>query len=140
MVVTIAAIVAQQVNLSLLPGEAAGVTTRWAYYTVPLTFAPFFALGILAHRTKLRASIANFAGAMVGFLIICAYSSVIPFDMFRSSVSYVLLTGISFITVTLAFNSIVPPAVGALVGSRWRTELFDLPDTLDRLFLSAEGF
>lgn len=108
-VVTIAAIVAQQVNLSLLPGEAAGVITRWVYYTVPLTFAPFFALGILAHRIKLRASIANFAGAMVGFLIICAYSSVIPFDMFRSSVSYVLLTGISFITVTLAFNSIVPP-------------------------------
>lgn len=101
---------AQQTLLSTLPDS--NDPAFWAGYTMPLTFAPFFAGGFLIHRLRGSdqpwALVASFAALVVLF----GYSAVVKSDVFRAGPQYLFLTSLSLAAVYFAYRAIMPSWLG----------------------------
>lgn len=99
-------LIGQQALLYLL--QPMGDEVFFHYYTTPLIFAPFFAIGFVIHRmgdersmTMLPATIGLLTGLMV-------FSLIIDTPLFRSQLAYMFLMAIVTVTVLCAYRSNVP--------------------------------
>lgn len=78
---------------------------HWHYYISPLTFAPFFALGLLIPRLALPYRRWNLSLAILLLTIVFGYSSVVPVDLYKASGHYVVLIAACAGAVAFAFRS-----------------------------------
>lgn len=99
-------IFSQQMLMSTLP--AYGSPSFWGLYSMPLTFAPFFAMGILAHRVELQPSGKNLALALALLLTIFLSSALSGWSAFAAGPYYIALTVATGGAVLLAYRSTVP--------------------------------
>lgn len=103
-------VAAQQLLLADLPPSTD--PEFWGQYTMPLIFAPFFICGLIvfrlpAYRGSLLASFVVLAG-------IFGFSAVTSVDLFRGGAPYVLLMGLSALTVALAYRADMPAALSSV--------------------------
>lgn len=102
-------VLAQQGVLLLLQRLATDDPTRfWHYYTTPLMFAPFFALGVLVYRAGRRERmLLLFVGlGLAG--VIAAYSSLTESSPLHSNLHYLVLTVLSTIALYSFYCMAVP--------------------------------
>ncbi|HEY7246498.1 MAG TPA: acyltransferase [Xanthobacteraceae bacterium] len=126
-------IVAQHGVLILIAPFLTDSSKHWHYYTTPVMFAPFFALGLIAFRWKVRSSTIALGGCLVSLAVIAGYSLIIPVRLFDSHLSFLFLTGVAFAAALLGyrarlFNGMVPIAelIGAASYSLYLTHWFTL--------------
>lgn len=80
----------------------------WPVYVSNLTFAPFFALGLLISFDKgVRRVPATFV-ALTLLAVTCLYSLAVPSDLMRDGPSYLLLTALSASAVWAAWRAELP--------------------------------
>lgn len=101
-------VLAQQCLLILIaPMEA----EHWQYYTTPLTFAPFFLIGLIIYRFQ------NFfggTGLLCSLLCLCitlSFSLLVKVDLLRTSSVYLLLTILAGAVIYFAYGSRTPAYV-----------------------------
>lgn len=104
-VAAVVLVAAQQINLKLVPTEGAFV---WVTYTVSLTFAPFFALGMLVYFVNLRASIGALVAGFIVLTVVLFYSMVLPLNVYNGGKAYVMLVMLSALSTLLFYSSRVP--------------------------------
>lgn len=95
---------AQQIYLMSI----AQVDNHWHYYISPLTFGPFFALGMLILRLPIPASRWNMPASALLLAIVFGYSSVLAVDLYKASLHYLILMMTSTGAVALAFHAKIP--------------------------------
>lgn len=83
-------------------------TQFWHYYITPITFAPFFALGILIFKVPLKEHPANIWLALLAMGALAGYTQVFPVMLWHSPVHYLVVTIIAAATVALAYRGKVP--------------------------------
>lgn len=91
----------------------------WDYYISNLVFAPFFALGILAHFDRRPRHASMLAIALTGLVAVLGYSLVVHTDLMRDQLSYLTLTFGCGVVIWAAWRSNVPAwmvPIGALLG------------------------
>lgn len=105
-IVIAAAIVAQQIAIAAVAGLA-----KWgALYTTPLTFIPFFLLGMLAERDQ--SALAGWRCAVslacLSGMVVLAGTLPADVDAFRSPPVYLALLALSFAAVWSAYRAWIP--------------------------------
>ena len=103
-VVLLLLVLAQQAAISVIMMEE-----EWRpLYATPLTFAPFFAAGVLAARDQSQAT--TWRLALAGSLLVAlfGFSMVCHVDIYRDRVAYMLLMAISCLAVWAAYRAKVP--------------------------------
>ena len=75
-------LIAQHALLYLLRDMLADYQRFWDYYTSPLTFAPFFAIGILAYRVKLPIGAMNLLVALALLAALGLFSVFVHEELF----------------------------------------------------------
>jgi peptidoglycan/LPS O-acetylase OafA/YrhL len=104
--VTCLLILGQQIVLALLQEMIPENNGHfWDYYSVPLTFSPFFMLGILIYQLPGQRRYLNLLWSACGLGAIIAYSSVLNINVFTSNLHYLALTGLTFVSVLFAYRS-----------------------------------
>lgn len=102
--VLIVLVVAQQAALSVITLEA----NWWPLYATPLTFAPFFAAGILAFKDQSESSIWRLLVAAALIVVVFGFSAVIHTDIYKDRLSHTLLMALSCFAVWAAYKATVP--------------------------------
>lgn len=82
----------------------------WFYYVAPLTFAPFFALGIAIFKAPLPKSDINMFLSLASLICVLGFSLVFPADIYSHPLAYLMLTALSGLVVATAFQTTVPLA------------------------------
>lgn len=104
---------AQQLAINTLPNS--DDPSFWAKYTLPITFAPFFAIGIFVYRVGIRDIRYALEGSVLCLLSIAVFSWFVPIDLFRGGTAFVLLSTLSGLSVFLAYQSKLSGAT-AMIG------------------------
>jgi peptidoglycan/LPS O-acetylase OafA/YrhL len=86
------------------------IGTSWETYTLPITFAPFFAIGLLVHRT--RRTGASFLPATLSLAVLASLSLVL--DVRGTAGGYLAASAVAGGTLWLAWRSRVPAALEPL--------------------------
>ena len=102
-------IVAQQSVLLLLQRMATEDPTRfWHYYTTPLMFAPFFAVGIVVYRSQRSVSKIYIPAALALAGLIATYSVFTRSKPLQSNADYLVLTALSAAALLCFWRMTVP--------------------------------
>ena len=107
-IVTVILVVAQQRLLREIPAPAE--PNHWPFYIMPLTFAPFFAMGVLVYRSAKRewSHLAFYAGLTALFSLF-AFSAVFPDkNLFLPGRPHLLLMALSGLAVFFMFQATMP--------------------------------
>lgn len=81
----------------------------WYFYVSPLTFAPFFLLGMAISRAEGARSRWWLAISLMVLAVICVFSIAAPqIDIYSTPWAYTLLTVLSAIAVLAAFRAAIP--------------------------------
>lgn len=116
--VTFALIVAQQLLLRQLP--PANDPEFWVRYVMPLTFAPFFAIGVLIYRgTTRQASLWYLLAGLAALSTVFAFSSVVSANVFRPGWAHLTLMGLCGLAVMFMYQSTLPAwlaPIGVFIG------------------------
>lgn len=99
-------ILAQQALLKSLPNSED--PTFWAFYTMPLTFSPFFAMGFLIHRFQRAPSIGY---TILGTLCVSTMfgaSSLFEIRVFEAGFGHLTLMALCGLAVYFAYSAKVP--------------------------------
>lgn len=99
-------IIAQQLLLLDLPPS--NDPEFWGRYIMPITFAPFFALGLIIWRFPRKVGAANLLVALVLIGLVFVFSAVVPGNLFRGGLPYIALTFATGAAVFFAYRSEVP--------------------------------
>lgn len=89
---------------------------HWNMYAVPLTFAPFFAIGFVVYKLGRSESFAWSMLALSGGAIIAFFSIVADVDLYRSPALYLALTGVVFLTILGAYRTRLPERLTGISG------------------------
>lgn len=108
--VAVVLLVAQQLSLRLNPDDGPFV---WSAYITPITFAPFFALGLIVHRIKTKSASLYLPAMLLTAGAVFSYSFILPLDIYDGGIGYVALMALSGVVVFFAFNAKVPNALKA---------------------------
>lgn len=99
-------IIGQQVALAVLPPPSD--PAFWGQYSMPLTFAPFFAGGILIYRLGNRSWSNAWIGAAVCLTVIFGFTIVRPENVMKGGWPFLFLSVVAFAAVLLAYRSQLP--------------------------------
>lgn len=80
----------------------------WQTYTMPLTFAPFFAIGVLLYSFGDRRIAGGLLAALAALGILLMASLAIPGELFKNHSAYLALTMLASAVIALAYRSVVP--------------------------------
>ena len=145
LVVTLLVLVlAQQAALSVITLEE----LWWPLYATPLTFAPFFAAGILAARDQSSPKLWRLAFAGALLLVVFSFSMVTDVHIYRDRLAHTALMAISCLAVWAAYRAKVPAfmvPIGIFLGeisyalylTHWISDYF-AGKIVSRLGLSAD--
>lgn len=100
---------AQQVLLYLL--QPIAEETFFHYYTAPLTFAPFFAVGFVIHRLGGERKVSMLPMALTLLVAVMSFSALVEAPLFRSQGLYVALSIMVALVVLCSYRSAVPAAL-----------------------------
>lgn len=108
-------ILAQQAVLLLLQRMATEDPTRfWHYYTTPLIFAPFFAIGVAVYRSRSYSRVV-FVPAGLGLAVLIAiYSVLTDSNPLHSNAHYVVLIALSTAALFFFYRMAVPRILAGL--------------------------
>lgn len=98
----------QQALLLLLGHTISDPDQLWDYYTTPLMFAPFFAIGFIIHYYGGEQRGINLLFALLFLAAMFTYSLAIPESLLKSPVSYLTLTLVTSAAVLFAYRSSLP--------------------------------
>lgn len=104
-IATIILTIAQQASLHLVPIDGLFV---WTIYTTPITFAPFFALGILIYLLRFPASKWNFPIGILILAMVLFYSMLRPLYIYNGGKTYVVLMLLAAVATMFFFRTKVP--------------------------------
>lgn len=90
------------------------VRQHWQYFSTPLMFAPFFAIGMLAYFKPLPMRRGNFLVGSAIFVAAMASSLFVKADVVQSPLYFMILTGACGASVALLYRSEIPPVLGRL--------------------------
>lgn len=107
-IATVLLVAAQQILLFLLRDMASDELRHWHYYTSPLTFAPFFAMGLLIFKTEIIPTVQNIAIAGLLGLIIALFTLFVKVPLFTTHWAFLLLSALAFLTIFFAYHATVP--------------------------------
>lgn len=115
LVVTGILVTSQQLYLLVLSGSDLAISEagHWSYYISPLTFSPFFALGILIAYIPIPSRWWNLPAAGLLLLVLFSYSSLVRGNLYEASIHYLILTAVCAGAVALAYRS--PPVPRVLI-------------------------
>jgi len=102
---TLFLVMAQQTLLLLLSDRISDGTAHWNLYISPLTFAPFFMLGILIYRSTPENKTLNLMWCLISFAAIIGFSLVQSVEILTNPTAFLLLSGLSALSVCLAYRS-----------------------------------
>jgi peptidoglycan/LPS O-acetylase OafA/YrhL len=88
----------------------APLENHWTYYIAPLTFAPFFALGLIIYRLGGERTIWFLPATLLCMAAIGGFSLIWQADLFRTPVAHILLMGLCAVTIYAANRSSLPVA------------------------------
>lgn len=109
-------VVSQQTLLSTLPES--NDPLFWQQYTMPLTFAPFFAAGFLIFRAKQGAATQrNFWFSILCLGLVFSFSFITDTNVYEAGFAHICLMTGSIGAVWFAFNSLTPGRIGA--AAKW---------------------
>lgn len=111
-VATAVLLVAQHLYLAALADVAPNAFSD--YYTVPLTFAPFFAIGFLIERAAGERRQRFFLPMIAAFAAMALFSVLVAGDPAASHMSYLALTGLAALTIYFANRAEVPRVLRTL--------------------------
>ena len=100
-------IVSGQIALLFIVADKAD-PEHWDYYVSPLTFAPYFLIGLFIYRLAPRRTAANTVFALLGLLVLFTFSMVFPVDLFRVIPAHLFLMAVTSVAVYFAFASRLP--------------------------------
>lgn len=80
----------------------------WHYYITPVTFAPFFALGILIFKAPIKQRDANIWLSLAALAVLAGYTQAFPVVLWRSPIHYLIMTAVAAAAVAFAYRGAVP--------------------------------
>lgn len=81
---------------------------HWQHYTTPLTFAPFFLIGLIIYRLPTLRGEAGLFWSLLCLGIIFSFSLLIEVDLFRTSRPYLFLTILAGTVIYCAYSARTP--------------------------------
>ena len=108
-----AILLCQQLLLSVLPPSDDPLF--WQQYTMPLTFAPFFAAGFAIYRfNKMMPTARNFWLSVGCLIVVLGFSFVTEANVYRAGWANLFLTAFSIGAVWFAFSAVIPRQLNKL--------------------------
>lgn len=80
----------------------------WTSYTVPLTFAPYFAMGIIVFKSRIAAKVNYFYYGISVLLIVLLFSFLRPVEVYNGGKTYVFLMFLSGLSVWMFYVATIP--------------------------------
>jgi peptidoglycan/LPS O-acetylase OafA/YrhL len=80
----------------------------WKHFTMPLTFAPFFAAGLLIYRLPLAERGANLAIGLAVLIAMLGFSAVVPVNLFKGGAPFIAMMALSALAVACMYRSRLP--------------------------------
>lgn len=106
--ITVGLIAAQQAFLWIIRPVSDVALLFWNYYTAPVTFAPFFAIGFLIYRIGGERSAIYLIPTTLCLTAIATFSLVWGGDLFRSALPYTALVLVAGFTIYCANRTDLP--------------------------------
>ena len=87
----------------------------WQLYVHPITFAPFFLIGMIVSRHDGGKSTGAAAAAVAVLAIVAVYSIALSVDVYRSPVHFLILTALSASCLWLSYRAAIPSLARPLI-------------------------
>jgi peptidoglycan/LPS O-acetylase OafA/YrhL len=104
----------QQALIVLLDQSMANTREHWPFYTAPMTFAPFFLIGMMMQRSRSVTSVRNFVLGLSLFAAALSASLFNDAEPSRSAPMFLLLSAMCAASVFMLYRSETPRALEPL--------------------------